>query len=70
MLKIAVVRARIAVCNRMSLVSCELTVTCAKMSRGSNSMLLCALQLINSRAAMLGFALAIIGYQTTGKNVW
>lgn len=27
-------------------------------------------ELINSRAAMLGFALAVAGYLTTGKNVW
>ena len=57
MLKIAV-QICIAVCG-----SCGLTA-------GVLSTPLCALQLINSRAAMLGFAFAIIGYQTTGKNVW
>ena len=54
----------------MSLGSCELTVACARVLPGNINTLLCALQLINSRAAMLGFALAVIGYQTTGKNVW
>ena len=54
----------------MSLGSCELIGTCTAVSLGVLSTLLCSLQLINSRAAMLGFALAVIGYQTTGKNVW